>query len=86
MRDIRSVNRLYVDNLKPPDIGETAEILVKISVNFNMNTIYIYTLCLSVNMILLFYPGYGDVTFMTHHDFGFVFLVFLTLRKSYLYI
>jgi hypothetical protein len=53
MRDIRSVNRLYVDNLKPPDIGETAEILVKISVNFNMNTIYIYTLFISEHDIVV---------------------------------
>jgi hypothetical protein len=32
MWDIRSVNRVYVDNLGPTSIGETAEILVEILV------------------------------------------------------
>jgi hypothetical protein len=34
MWNIRSVNRLNVDNLGPPDVGET-----KILVKFNMNTL-----------------------------------------------
>jgi hypothetical protein len=35
--DFRSVNRLYVDNLGPPDIGETIEI----SVDYYMRIVYI---------------------------------------------
>jgi hypothetical protein len=37
--DIRSVNRLYIDNLRPPDIGETAKILVEILVDFYMKIV-----------------------------------------------
>jgi hypothetical protein len=34
---------LYIVNLGPPDIGgDSAKILVKISMNFNMNTLYMF--------------------------------------------
>jgi len=38
MWNIRSVNRLYVDNLGPPGIGETVKILVEISIDFYMSS------------------------------------------------
>jgi len=37
--DIRSVNMVYVDNLGPPGIRETAEISVEISIDFYMRTV-----------------------------------------------
>jgi hypothetical protein len=39
--DIRSVNMVYADNWGPPGIGETAEILVEIWVDFYMRTVNI---------------------------------------------
>jgi hypothetical protein len=39
MWDIRSVNMVYVDNLGPLGIGEIAEILVEISIDFYMRTV-----------------------------------------------
>jgi len=74
--NIRSVNKLNVDNLGPPDVGVT-----KILIKFNMNTLrppstrtrarththththtHIWLLYVSVDMRLLLNPRYGNVT------------------------
>lgn len=62
-----SINRLYIDNLGPSDIGETAKILVEILVDYYMRTIYIKK---KITRIFLLVPNHKKVTLNVYESIG----------------